>query len=221
MTENIIVSWSGGKDSCMALYETLKTGQYEVEALLTTIWSDNDQVSMHGVPMALILQQAESLALPLHIIYIPQGASNQLYEMTMKDALSQYKSRGVNKVVFGDLFLEEIRDYRDSLLAQTDLSALYPIWKRDTSELIREFLDAGFKAIVTSVDSKKLDSSFAGRIIDNKFLAEFPPGIDPCGENGEFHTFVFAGPTFKEEVRFITGKTDLRNGLYFCEIIPG
>jgi uncharacterized protein (TIGR00290 family) len=221
MTENIIVSWSGGKDSCMALYEVLKTGQYKVEALLTTIWSDNDQVSMHGVPLALILQQAESLRLPLHIVYIPQGASNQLYEATMKDALSQYRPRGVETVIFGDLFLEDIRNYRDHLLARTGMRAVYPVWKRNTSEFIKEFLDSGFKAVVTSVDSTKLERSFAGRIIDDEFLASLPDDVDPCGENGEFHTFVFAGPIFKEEIRFKTGETVLKNGLYFCEIIPG
>lgn len=221
MAESVLVSWSGGKDSCMALYETLISGQCDVAALLTTIWSDNNQVTMHGVPLALVLRQAESLGLPLHIVYIPQGASNQIYEATMKDALSQYSPRGVETVVFGDLFLEDIREYRDQLLAQTKMRAVYPVWKRDTSQFIKEFLDAGFKALVTSVDSTKLDHSFAGRIIDGEFLAALPASVDPCGENGEFHTFVFDGPIFKETVRFTTNETVLRNGLYYCELLPG
>lgn len=221
MTENIIVSWSGGKDSCLALYEMLNRGQQKVVALLTTIWSEQNKVSMHGVPLALVLRQAESLGLPLHVIYIPQGASNEIYEATMKEALSQYRSRGVEEVVFGDLFLEDIRDYRDRLLAQLGMRAVYPIWQRDTSQFIREFLDEGFKAIVTSVDSTKLDSSFAGRIIDDDFLASLPDAVDLCGERGEFHTFVFDGPIFKEKVRFITGETELRDGLYYCELLAG
>lgn len=220
MRENIIVSWSGGKDSCMALHEVLTTGQYKVEALFTTIWSDNDQVSMHGVPLGLILRQAESLRFPLHVVYIPQRASNQLYEATMKDALSQYLARSVRAVVFGDLFLEDIRDYRDRLLAEAGMRAVYPVWKRDTSQFIREFIDSGFRAVVTSVDSTKLDRSFAGRIIDDEFLDSLPAGVDPCGENGEFHTFVFAGPIFKEEVGFTAGEIVSRNGLYFCELMP-
>jgi len=221
MSETILVSWSGGKDSCMALYETLKSGESDVAALLTTIWSDSDQVTMHGVPLALVLRQAEALGFPLHIVYIPQGASNQIYEATMKDAISQYAARGIETVVFGDLFLEDIREYRNHLLADVGMRAVYPVWMRDTSKFIRDFLDAGFKAVVTSVDSRKLDSSFAGRILDDEVLSSLPASVDPCGENGEFHTFVFDGPIFKETVRFTTGETALRNGLHYCELLPG
>src|SRR5215510_10273174 len=207
MKETVLVYWSGGKDSCLALYEILKAGELEVAALLTTITRDYDRISMHGVRRVLLQQQAESLGIPLHEVYISKAATNEEYESRMKEALIEYREQGVRSVVFGDLFLEDIKVYRDRFLSRLEMQGLYPVWKRDTGRFVREFIDLGFKARVTCVDAKRLDSSFAGRIIDDEFLNQLPPEVDPCGENGEFHTFVFAGPCFKDEIRLVTGET--------------
>jgi uncharacterized protein (TIGR00290 family) len=138
----------------------------------------------------------------------------------MKEALLLYQKDGVNSVVFGDLFLEEIKEYREQLLGTIGMTGVFPIWKRDTSEIVRSFIELGFKAIVTCVDSKVLDISFAGKMVDDQFLSSLPPGVDPCGENGEFHTFVYSGPLFKEEIRFKTGELVSRDGFYFCDLLP-
>jgi uncharacterized protein (TIGR00290 family) len=220
MNEPVLVSWSGGKDSCLALYEILKTHRFGVAALLTTVTRDYDRISMHGVRQVLLEQQAESLGFPLHQVYISKGATNEEYESRMEEALLQYRGRGVRSVVFGDLFLEDIKAYRDRLLSRLEMQGLYPVWKRDTTQFIREFIDLGFKARVACVNAERLDSSFAGRLIDNEFLSQLPPGVDPCGENGEFHTFVFGGPCFKAEIELNTGETVLRDGHYYCDLIP-
>ena len=220
MTETVLVSWSGGKDSCLALYEILKKPELNVAALITTVTRDYDRISMHGVRRILLEQQAESLGLPLHQVYITKGATNEEYESRMEEALLQYRDRGARSVVFGDLFLEDIKAYRDRLMSRLGMQGLYPVWKRDTAQFIREFIDLGFKARVTCVDAQRLDSSFAGRLIDNEFLGQLPPGVDPCGENGEFHTFVFAGPSFKEEIKLTVGETVLRDGHYYCDLVP-
>src|SRR5215471_7187198 len=197
MTNTVLVSWSGGKDSCLALYEILKARDFDVAALLTTVTRDYDRISMHGVRRVLLQRQAESLGLPLHEVFITKGATNEEYESRMEEALLDYRNRGVHSVVFGDLFLEDIKQYRDRFLSRLGMHGVYPVWQRDTAQFIREFIDLGFKARVTCVDATKLDSSFAGRLIDDEFLRDLPSGVDPCGENGEFHTFVFAGPPFK------------------------
>jgi uncharacterized protein (TIGR00290 family) len=220
MKETVLVSWSGGKDSCLALYEILKMHRFEVAALLTTVTRDYDRISMHGVRQTLLEQQAERLGFPLHQVYITKGATNEEYESRMEEALVQYRERGVRSVVFGDLFLEDIKAYRDRFLSQLGMQGLYPVWKRDTTQFITEFIDLGFKARVACVNAERLDSSFAGRLIDNEFLSQLPPGVDPCGENGEFHTFVFGGPCFKEEIKLNTGETVLRDGHYYCDLIP-
>ena len=220
MAETVLISWSGGKDSCMALYEIQRTKSYEVAALLTTVTSDYDRISMHGVRRVLLEGQAESLGLCLHQAYISKGATNEEYEARMKETLLLYQKDGVNSVVFGDLFLEEIKEYREQLLGTIGMKGVFPIWKRDTSEIVRSFIELGFKAIVTCVDSKVLDISFAGKIVDDQFLSSLPPGVDPCGENGEFHTFVYSGPLFKEEIRFKTGELVSRDGFYFCDLLP-
>lgn len=213
------MSWSGGKDSCLALYEIQKMKGYRVAALLTTVTRDYDRISMHGVRRVLLERQAASLGLPLHEVFINKGATNQEYEAKMAEAFSDYLAQGIDHVVFGDLFLEEIRAYRDQFLARHNLHGIYPVWRRDTTEFIREFSRLGFKAVVTCVDGKVLDSSFAGRLIDENFLSALPSHIDPCGENGEFHTFVFDGPNFKEAVRFSVGDKVLRDSFYFCDLL--
>jgi uncharacterized protein (TIGR00290 family) len=186
--KSVLVSWSGGKDSCMALYEIQQLSDTRVEALVTTVTRDYDRISMHGVRRVLLERQAASLGLPLHQIYISKGASNEEYEEKTGAAFSAYHAHGITSVAFGDLFLEDIRAYRERLLAKHSMTGMYPIWGRDTSKLIRDFIAQGFKTILVCVDPAKLDSSFVGRVIDEEFLSELPPGVDPCGENGEFHT---------------------------------
>lgn len=214
------MSWSGGKDSCLALYEIQRARRYRVAALLTTVTRDFDRISMHGVRRVLLEQQAASLGLPLHEVFISKDATNHEYEAKMAEAFRPYRERDIAQVVFGDLFLEEIRAYRDRFLAQHDMRGLYPVWRRDTTEFIREFIGLGFKAVVTCVDGKVLDSSFAGMMLDEDFLSALPPHVDPCGENGEFHTFVFDGPNFKEAVRFSAGEKVARGSFWFCDLAP-
>lgn len=220
MAEQILVSWSGGKDSCFALHEIQQTQNYQIAALLTTVTRDYDRISMHGVRRVLLERQAEALGLPLHQVYISKGATNEEYESRMKEALTTYHAEGVNNIIFGDLFLEDIKKYREQLLAPLGMQGLFPIWKRDTTKLIRTFIDSGFKAVVTCVDPRVLDASFAGKVIDDDFLRCLPPQVDPCGENGEFHTFVFAGPNFREEVKFSIGEVVTRDGFCFCDLLP-
>jgi uncharacterized protein (TIGR00290 family) len=219
-SEGVLVSWSGGKDSCLALYEIQKTPNLHVEALLTTLTRDFDRISMHGVRRALLERQAASLGLPLQQILISKDATNEEYESKMGEALSAYRDSGIDRVAFGDLFLQDIRAYRERLLAKHDMVGLYPIWGRDTSKLIREFIEAGFKTAVVCVDPAQLDPSFVGRVIDDEFLAQLPPGVDPCGENGEFHTFVFDGPIFRNPVKFSFGEIVCRDSFWFCDLVP-
>ena len=219
-SKGVLVSWSGGKDSCLALHEIQKTPDLHVDSLLTTLTRDYDRISMHGVRRVLLERQAASLDLPLQQILISKNATNEEYETKMGEALSAYRARGIDRVAFGDLFLQDIRAYRERLLAKHDMVGLYPIWGRDTSKLIREFIAAGFKTAVVCVDPAQLDPSFVGRVIDEEFLAQLPPGVDPCGENGEFHTFVFDGPIFKSPVRFSFGEIVCRDSFWFCDLLP-
>ncbi len=220
LEKRVLVSWSGGKDSCMALREVQKTSDIQIAALLTTVTRDFDRISMHGVRCSLLERQAISLGIPLQRIVISKGASNEEYEAKMGEAFAEYRDRGINTVVFGDLFLEEIRAYRERLLAKHKMVGVYPVWGRDTSRLIRDFMASGFKAVVVCVDPAKLDSSFVGRNIDEEFLSRLPAHIDPCGENGEFHTFVFDGPIFRDRVRFSLGEVVFRDLFWFCDLLP-
>jgi len=215
-----LMSWSGGKDSCLALYEIQKSSDYHVAALLTTVTHDYDRISMHGVRRVLLEKQAASLGLPLHQVLISKGATNEEYETNLIEAVSVYRKQGIDSIVFGDLFLEDIKTYRDQFLARNGLRGIYPVWRRDTTEFIKEFIELGFKAVATCVDSKALDQSFAGRIIDHDFLAALPVNVDPCGENGEFHTFVFDGPNFARPVDLSVGETVSRDGFWFCDLLP-
>lgn len=218
--EKILLSWSGGKDSMMTLHELRQTGAVEVVALLTTITEGYDRISMHGVRRVLLEQQAASLGLPLHKAFIPSGCTNAQYEATMRAVLTYYQAQGVTACAFGDLFLRDIRAYRERNLATIGMKALFPVWGRDTTQFIRTFIDLGFKAVVTCVDPRALPPTFAGRVIDESFLCDLPPGVDPCGENGEFHSFVYAGPLFREEVKVTAGEVVLRDGFYFCDLVP-
>jgi uncharacterized protein (TIGR00290 family) len=216
----VLVSWSGGKDSCFALYETQTAAEYRVAALLTTLTRDYDRISMHGVRRELLEEQAASLGLLLHKVFISKDASNDEYEMKMGEAFAEYRGQGIDSIVFGDLFLADIRAYREEFLARHRMNGLFPVWKRDTSSFIREFIELGFKTIVTCVDSKVLDGSFVGKTIDEAFLSSLPESVDPCGENGEFHTFVFDGPTFARPVEFSLGEIVLRESFWFCDLVP-
>jgi uncharacterized protein (TIGR00290 family) len=190
------MSWSGGKDSCLALYEIQKSSDYRVAALLTTITREYDCISMHGVRRALLERQAISLGLPLHPILISKGASNEEYELEMAQAFSEYREQVIDSVVFGDLFIEDIKAYREQFLARHGMKGLYPVWQRNTTSFIKKFIELGFKAVLSCVDSKTLDKSFAGKTIDDDFISSLPANVDPCGENGGFHTFVYDGPIF-------------------------
>ena len=221
MTEKVLFSWSGGKDSAMALYELRRSGRYEVAALLSVITEGYDRISMHGVRRALLEMQAESLGLPLEKIYISKKSSNEEYEEKMKEVLLRFRRDGIGSVALGDIFLEDLRRYREANLIKIGMKGIFPVWKRNTSELSNAFIDLGFKAVITCIDSKLIDKSFAGRIFDKQFLRDLPPGADPCGENGEFHSFVYAGPIFESELPFDVGEITLRdNRFFYCDLIP-
>jgi uncharacterized protein (TIGR00290 family) len=216
----VLMSWSGGKDSCIALYDIQRERKYRVAALVTTVTRDYDRISMHGVRRVLLERQAASLGLQLHQVLISKGATNEEYEMKMGEVLSLYRDRGIDSIVFGDLFLEDIRAYREQFLARHRMHGLFPVWHRNTSVFIRQFLELGFRAVVTCVDSNVLDQSFAGKLIDESFLSSLPAQVDPCGENGEFHSFVFDGPIFAAPVRFSLGETVLRESFWFRDLVP-
>lgn len=221
MPEKILFTWSGGKDSTMALYELQKNRNYEVSALLTTITEDYVRISMHGVRRILLEQQAESLGLFLEKIYITKKSSNEEYETKMMDKLIRYRDAGVFYVAFGDIFLEDLKKYREDNLLKIGMKGIFPIWKRKSTDLAHAFIDLGFKAVITCVDSKVLDKTFAGRVFDKQFLSELPPNVDPCGENGEFHSFVYDGPIFSKRILYEKGEVILRdNRYYFCDLIP-
>lgn len=219
--KNILFSWSGGKDSAFALHEIRKDPNYRIAALLTTVTEDYDRISMHGVRRVLLEAQAASLGLPLEVVLITKNASNEEYEASMGQTLAKYKAEGVTSVAFGDIFLEDLKAYREDKLAQMDLSGIFPIWKRDTTGLAQAFIQMGFKAITTCVDTQVLGEGFVGREIDQEFLSELPPSVDPCGENGEFHSFVYDGPIFKQPIGCKTGERVLREDrFYYCDLIP-
>jgi len=218
--EKVLLSWSGGKDSAMALYEIQRAQKYEILGLLTTVTEDYDRISMHGVRSTLLQQQTQSLGLPLEKILIPRNASIEEYESKMEMTLTKFQQDGVSSVVFGDIFLEGIRKYREEKLSQIGMRGLFPLWKRESAELAQAFIGLGFKAIVTCVDPKVLDKAFIGRLIEERFLAELPADVDPGGENGEFHSFVFEGPIFKERILYTVGEVVLRGSFYFCDLLP-
>jgi uncharacterized protein (TIGR00290 family) len=213
----VIVAWSGGKDCTLALREIELGGQYSPVALLTTVTSGYERISMHGVRRSLLQAQAASLGIPLHEVEISPRADNQEYESKMDAALSTLRSAtpGITGVVFGDLFLQDIREYREKNLSRAELSAIFPLWGRDTRKLAADFTGLGFRAVVVCVDSAALDRSFAGREYDASFVADLPAGVDACGENGEFHTFVYDGPLFANPIAHARGEVVLRDERFF------
>ncbi|MCI0533685.1 MAG: adenine nucleotide alpha hydrolase [Verrucomicrobiales bacterium] len=219
--ERIVLGWSGGKDSSLALRKILAEGRLEVAALLTTCTEGFLRVSMHGVRCSLLNRQAEALGLPCRKVFIPQNCTNDEYERLMRAACLDFKATGITQVAFGDLFLEDIRAYRDRMLAEIGMTALYSVWGLDTRELAREFIRDGFRATLVCVDSAKLDGSFAGRAYDQSLLTDLPANTDPCGENGEFHTFVHGGPIFRHPVACRVGSVVQRGQFHFADLLPG
>jgi uncharacterized protein (TIGR00290 family) len=218
--EKILCCWSGGKDCALALHEILRSDEFEVAALLTTLTEDYQRVSMHGVRVELLEMQAGSLNLPLEKVWIPRDADEDTYESRMREVLEKQRSTGVTKVAFGDIFLEDVRRHREEKLAEIGITAIFPLWGRDTDELARAFIREGFEAILTCVDTQQLEGCFTGRAVDEKLLADLPHPVDPCGENGEFHTFVHTGPIFRCPIPYRTGETVLRDDRFcFCDVI--
>jgi uncharacterized protein (TIGR00290 family) len=220
MPKPILFCWSGGKDSAMALHDVLQRPDVRVAALLTTVTETYDRISMHGVRRELLVQQGQSIGLPLHEVRIPPQCVNPIYEARMEEALRIHYDAGVRTVAFGDIFLEDLRAYREKNLARIGMTALFPIWKRDTRELIRSFHAAKFRAIATCIDPKVLDRSFAGRELDASFFRDLPPSVDSCGENGEFHTFVFDGPIFRRHIPVTRGEVVERDSFIYCDLLP-
>jgi len=219
MRENVILCWSGGKDSALALYEIKKSEKLEVVCLFTAVTEGYLRVSMHGVREDLINKQADSLGIPLEKVFISKKSSNEEYESKMKESLLKYKELGINSVVFGDIFLEDVRKYRQDNLAKIGMKAIFPLWEKDTMVLAHNFINLGFKCIVTCVDSHYLPKVFCGKILDKDFLRQLPQNIDPCGENGEFHSFVFDGPVFRKKIVYSKKEVVLRdNRFYYCDI---
>ncbi len=203
-------NWSGGKDSSLALYHALNDKNYAIEKLVTNVNNQYRRISMHGVREELLDQQAKCIDIPLQKLVLPDQPSMAEYEDQMMQTMRQLHNEKFTHSVFGDIFLEDLKIYREKQLAKVQMTAVFPLWKRDTTELIREFIDLGFKTIVVCVKAELLDESFAGRVIDKDFLKDLPPNVDACGENGEFHTFVFDGPIFKKPISFQIGEKVFR-----------
>ncbi|HKH44882.1 MAG TPA: ATP-binding protein [Thermoanaerobaculia bacterium] len=218
LTESVLLSWSGGKDSSLALHALRQTPGLEVAGLLTTVTEDYDRISMHGVRRTLLERQAAEAGLPLHVVLIPRECTNEIYEERMTAVLTGIRDAGIRRVAFGDLFLEDIRAYRESRLAGFGMEAIFPVWGRDTAELARDFLRLGFAAVLVCVDTETLAPAFAGRAFDEDLLRDLPPGVDPCGENGEFHTFVHAGPIFRAPVPIRVGGVEDRGRFHYCDL---
>jgi uncharacterized protein (TIGR00290 family) len=236
------MNWSGGKDSSLSLYKILIENKYQVDYLLTSINKKHDRISMHGVRSALLHKQAESIGIPLKLLELPEQPDMAEYEKEMERRVREITDEGIHHAIFGDIFLEDLKVYRENKLRPLGIGAVFPLWKIPTKELMREFLDTGFKAIIVCVNTKYLDKSFCGRIIDRSFVNDLPPNVDLCGENGEYHSFVFDGPIFKDPISFSKGDVVYREyvrpkdvvtthynaideqeknyGFYFCDLLP-
>jgi uncharacterized protein (TIGR00290 family) len=218
--DRILLAWSSGKDSAYSLHVLRGLEDVEVVALLTTVNETHDRVAMHAVRRTLLEAQAAAAGLPLLIVRIPHACTNVVYEAAMARALEEAKALRVSGVAFGDLFLDDIRRYRERQMAGTGLRLLFPLWGRPTAALAREMVDAGLRARITCVDPRVLPASFAGREFDLRLLADLPPGVDPCGENGEFHTFAWDGPMFRRPVPVRGGEVVTREGFVFADLLP-
>lgn len=232
-------NWSSGKDSALALYHVLQDHRYAVDELITTVNSHYNRVSMHGLRKELLEAQTKALKIPASLIELPEMPSMEIYEQQMLETTSRLKKEGFTHTAFGDIFLEDLRTYRENQLAKQGIKAIFPLWKRDTKALLSEFLELGFKTIIVCANSKYFGEDFVGTVIDENFINNLPEGVDPCGENGEFHTFCFDGPIFNQPIPFTIGekvyrvyntpKTDNdsvcksdteKYGVWYCDLIP-
>jgi uncharacterized protein (TIGR00290 family) len=231
MVNKSLFNWSGGKDSALALYHTLNDERFDVRHLMTSVNSEAERISMHGVRKTMLQQQVGAIGIPLSILSLPGHISMEDYDKIMRERMQGFLDEGITHSIFGDIFLEDLKKYREQRLEEVGLKGHFPLWKRDTREIIAEFLNLGFKTLVVSVDGSKLDKSFAGRILDQSFLDDLPEGVDPCGENGEFHTFVFEGPIFQKPLSFtkgevvgkeykLSGETEETVTYWFQDLIP-
>ena len=220
MPRRVLLSWSSGKDSAWTLHVLRQDPDVEVVGLLTTVNATHERVAMHSTRLAILEAQARAVALPLHVIPLPWPCPNDVYERAMRAGLEADLAAGATHIAFGDLFLEDIRAYRTKQLEGTGLEPLFPIWHEPTAPLARRMIDEGIEAVLTCIDPKRVPPSFAGRRFDRALLAELPEGVDPCGENGEFHTCVLAGPMFREPLRAEVGAVVERDGFCFADLIP-
>ncbi|HKU67337.1 MAG TPA: diphthine--ammonia ligase [Candidatus Baltobacteraceae bacterium] len=218
MKEKVLFCWSGGKDSALALYRLRCEERYDVVALLTTYNEHYRRVSMHGVSLALSELQAQRIGLPLDKVFVSERSSNEEYSARMAERMLFYKEQGVGTVAFGDIFLQDLRQWREENLAQIGMRAIFPLWRSDTRELVREFTGLGFKSRVCCVSEQHLDQRALGRDVDAAFVDSLPAGVDPCGENGEFHSFAYAGPIFSEPLEITTGECVHRDGFWYCDL---
>jgi uncharacterized protein (TIGR00290 family) len=224
-----VFNWSGGKDSALALHYALAQKEYEICYLLTTVNDRFNRISMHGVRVALLVEQVRSLKIPLIVLPLPEMPDMEIYERVIASKLEKLKAEGIHHSIFGDIFLADLKLYRETKLAEIGMQAIFPLWKRDSIELIKEFVALGYKTIIVCAQDGLQD--FCGRIIDQSFLDDLPKDIDPCGENGEFHTFVFDGPTFSEPISFTLGETVFKTfpnpdqsdkpiGYWYIDLVP-
>jgi uncharacterized protein (TIGR00290 family) len=216
-----MISWSSGKDSAFALHQIRKAGGFDVAGALTTVTETFSRVSIHGVRDEVLRAQLDAANLPPLIVPIPYPCPNEIYEQRMTQALAQARDDGVTHMIFGDLFLEDIRAYREEKLKGTGITPVFPLWQRPTLQLARDMIASGLKAFIATVDLGKLPASFAGRAFDEALLADLPPGVDPCGENGEFHTCVVDGPIFAHPLPVVTGERVERDGYAYCDLLLG
>lgn len=225
-------NWSTGKDSALALYYLLLDERYKISQLVTAINQHHGRVTMHGLRRSLLVEQMSALGIPHRTIELPEQPDMETYNTLMADTISALQSEGFSHSAFGDIFLEDLRAYRERQLARFQVEAVFPLWQKDTLQLFHEFIDLGFKAIVVCVDASKMDASFAGRIIDEEFLKDLPADVDPCGENGEYHTFCFDGPIFKHAIPFEVGErvyreylapagqgSEDKSGFWYCDLL--
>lgn len=214
------ISWSCGKDSCFALMQSLTNPKIEVCGLLTTVTEDFERVSMHGVRQKLLEMQSKALGISLHIVQIPKNCTSEIYENKMRKLMSKAAKENISSIIFGDLFLEDIRSYREEKLKETGVHPLFPLWNYSTSHLSNDLINNGVKAVISCVDTKKLGREFVGRKYDQTFIDDLPTGVDPCGEYGEFHTFVYDAPIFSFPIQYHLGEIVERDGFCFIDILP-
>jgi uncharacterized protein (TIGR00290 family) len=214
-----LISWSSGKDSAFALHEVRRAGEFEIVGALTTVTETFGRVSIHGVRQDIVRAQCEAAGLPQRIVPIPYPCPNEIYETRMSEAVAHAVADGISYMIFGDLFLADIRAYREQKLAGTGITPLFPLWERPTEALAQAMIASGLEAYLATVDLKKLPAEFAGRKFDAQLLMDLPAGVDPCGENGEFHTCVVAGPMFAKRLSVATGERVERDGYAYCDLV--